>query len=52
MVAADDAHDALARRLRLGGDDAQTLADEGVHKGRLANVGITNDVYEAGFHNG
>ena len=49
IVARDDAHDAVARGLRLGGDDRQPLAHEGVHERRLADVGVADDIYEARF---
>ena len=34
----EHAHDARSRRVRLGGDDAELLADESVQQGRLADV--------------
>lgn len=49
-VAGDDAHDALARGLCLGGDDAEALAHKGVHERGFAHVGVADDIYESGFH--
>ena len=48
ILARDDAHDAVARGLRLGGDDREFFAHEGVHQRRFAHVGIADDIYEAG----
>ena len=45
----DDAHDAVARGLRLGGDDRKPFADQCVHQRRFAHVGIADDIYEARF---
>ena len=52
VVARDDAHDAVARGLRLGGDDREPFADEGVHQRRFPDVGVADDIYEAGFVHG
>ncbi len=49
ILARDDAHDAVARGLRLGGDDRETLAHQGVHKRRFADSGVADDVYETAF---
>ena len=48
ILARDDAHDAVACGLRLGGDDREFFAHEGVHQRRFAHVGIADDIYEAG----
>ena len=45
----DDAHDAVARRLCFGRDDAESLSDEGVHEGGLPDVGVAYYVDESGF---
>ena len=47
VVLVDDAHDAVARGLGLGVDDAQTLPHQPVHQGALADVGRAHDVHEA-----
>ena len=49
VVARDDAHDSVARGLRLGGDDRETLAHQGVHERRFADIGVADDVYETAF---
>ena len=38
----------MACRLRLGGNDGDTLSDEEIHQRRLAHVGVTYDIDEAG----
>ncbi len=43
-----DAGDPVARRLRLGGDDGQLLADDPVEQRRLADVGAAEDGNSAG----
>ena len=45
---AEDAENTVSRRLRLGGDDGQLLADEAVEKCRLADVGTTDEGDDAG----
>lgn len=50
IIAINDTHDALASGLGLGGDDAETLADEGVHQRGFAHVRVADDVYETAFH--
>lgn len=52
IVARDDAQDAVARGLGLGGDNREALADERVHERRLSDVGISDDVDEARFVHG
>ena len=42
----DDTHYAVARCLRLGGDDAYALTHQIVHERGLAYVGVSNDVHE------
>ena len=49
ILAVDDAHDTMAGGLRLGCDDGQTLADEGVHQGGFADVGVAYDIYKTAF---
>ncbi len=49
LLAGDDAHDAVARGLRLGGDDREPLADERVHEGRFPDIGIPDDIDKARF---
>ena len=44
----DDAHDAVACGLGLGGYDGHALAYEVVHQCRLADVGVAYDVDETG----
>ena len=44
ILAVDDAHDAVARCLRLAGDDAELLADKGIHQRGLSYVGVTDDI--------
>ena len=48
ILSVDDAHDAVARRLGLGRDDAELLAHEGVHQRGLADVRVPYDVDESG----
>ena len=48
IIAAHDADDAVAGRLRLGRDDGHPLAHEGVHQRALADVWAAYDVDEAG----
>ena len=52
ILAVDDAHDAVACGLGLAGDDAEPLAHQGVHEGRLAHIGVADDVYESCFMHG
>ena len=49
IFAGDDAHDAVARGLRLGGDDRQFFADQSVHQCRFSDIGISDDIYKARF---
>ena len=43
----DNAHNAVTRRLGLGGDDRYALADQEVHQGGLPYVGVAHDIDEA-----
>ena len=47
VLPVDDAHDAVARGLRLGGHDGQLLPDERVHQGGLPDVRVADDVDES-----
>ena len=38
----------MASRLCLGGDDGDSFADQQVHQGGLPDIGVANDVDEAG----
>ncbi len=49
VVAVDDTHDTMARGLRLGSDDRQTLTHERVHQRRFAHIGVSYDIYKTGF---
>ena len=49
VVGVDDAHNAMTRGLCLAGDDADALADKGIHQRALADVGVAYDVDKAGF---
>jgi len=49
IVAVDDAQNAVARGLRLGGDDGEFLAHQCVHQRRLPDVGISDDIDKARF---
>ena len=46
--ARDDALDAIARGLRLCGDDGDFLADEAIEERGFSRVGATDDGDEAG----
>ena len=48
ILAVDDAHDAVARGLGLAGDDTESLSDEGVHEGGLADIGVADYIDETG----
>ena len=47
VVAVDDALDSVPGSLRLGGHDGDLLADQLVHEGAFAHVGVADDVDEA-----
>ena len=52
LVGRVDAADAVARRVRLVGDDRDLRAGEGVHERRLADVRASGDGDEARLHSG
>ena len=47
VVFVDDAHDAVARGLGLGIDDAQTFTHKAIHQRAFADVGRPHDVDES-----
>src|SRR5690606_30447496 len=47
-VLIQNAEDAMPRRVRLGADDTDFLADQGVQQGRFADVWTSDDRDEAG----
>ena len=49
IISVDDAHNALAGGLRLGGDDTELFAHKGIHQRGFPYVGISNDIYESCF---
>ena len=49
VVGVENAHDAVARGLRLEGGDRNALAHKEVHERGLADVRVAHDVYETGF---
>jgi hypothetical protein len=49
VLSVDDAQDTMAGGLCLGCDDGQTFANEGIHKGGLANIGVAHNVDKSGF---
>ena len=46
-IAIDDANNAVSRCLRLIGDDAESVTYQLIHQGRLADIGVANDVDKA-----
>ena len=49
VLTVDDAHDTMTGGLRLRGDDRETLAYQGVHEGRFADIRVSNYIYKAAF---
>ncbi len=46
IFARNDAHDAVARGLRLGRDNGEPFTDERIHQRRFADIGIADDIYK------
>ena len=49
IVGVDNAHNAVARGLRLEGCDRNALAHEQIHERGFADIGIADDIDETGF---
>jgi hypothetical protein len=49
ILAVHNAHNAVARGLRLGGNNAQTLAHQSIHERAFAHVGVAYNIYKTGF---
>ena len=49
IVAIDNAHYAVARGLRLVGDNGQPLAHKGVHQRRFADIRVADNIYKTCF---
>ena len=49
VLAIDDAHDTMAGGLRFRGNDREAFADQGVHEGRFADIGIAHNIYKTAF---
>jgi hypothetical protein len=50
VVAGEDAHDAVARGLRLGRDNGEAIVlHEAIHQRRLTHIGFSQDADKAGL---